>query len=146
METGKAARFDTIVTVRENQKNQTSRELHQIARERVTETERLNDLHTEQQNAFNNSFKHHRTKASNMQVFSSFVKKLSSEITKQTTTVRKIETNEEIKREELSERVKAQTIVEKLQGKFREEFRKEVAHKEQLLTDSLNQRLEIKHP
>ncbi len=146
MEAGKAARFDTIVPVRENQKKQTTRELHQITREKVVEIERLNDLHTEQQNAFDNSYKNQRTKASNMQIFSSFVKKLSSEITQQTSTVRKIETNEVNKREELSERVKAKTIVEKLQGKFREEFRKDVEHKEQLLTDSLNQRLQTKQP
>jgi len=146
MEAGKAARFDTIVTVRENQKKQTTRELHQISREKVVEQERLNNLHTERQNAFNGSFKDQRTKASHVQAFSSFVKKLSTEITKQTTTVKKIETKEEVKREELSERVKAKTIVEKLQSKIREEFRKEIEHKEQLLTDSLNQRLEIKQP
>lgn len=144
MDAGKAARFDTIVTVRENQKKQTTRELYQISLEKVVQIERLNNLNTEQQNAFDQSFKDHRTKASEMQVFSSFVKKLSSEITKQTSTVKKIETKEDIKREELFERVKAKTIVEKLQNKFREEFRKEVEHKEQLLTDSLNQRIEIK--
>lgn len=144
MDAGKAARFDTIVTVRENQKKQTTRELYQISLEKVVQIERLNNLNTEQQNAFDRSFKDNRTKASEMQVFSSFVKKLSSEITKQTSTVKKMEAKEDIKREELFERVKAKTIVEKLQNKFREEFRKEVEHKEQLLTDSLNQRIEIK--
>ncbi len=144
MEAGKAARFDTIVTVRENQKKQTTRELYQISLEKVVQMARLNHLHTEQQNAFDGSFKDQRTKANDMQVFSAFVKKLSSEITKQTSTVKKIETKEETKREELFERVKAKTIVEKLQSKYREEFRKEIDHKEQLLTDSLNQRIEIK--
>ncbi|KAB2925946.1 MAG: flagellar export protein FliJ [Bacteroidetes bacterium] len=140
MTSGKAERFDTIVTVREHQKRQTTRELSQIVRQKQAETERLTDLHVEHQEAVASSYTGPRYRASAVQAQHAFIKRLASDIRQQTTKVEDIEGKEQDKRGELIERVKAKNVVETLRDRAKAEVRAEQDKKEQQLLDTLGQR------
>lgn len=136
----KTVRFNTIINVREHQKKQTTKELSQISRQKKEETEKLNDMHDEHHDAMTSSFSSTRSKATDIQTNSAFIKRLATEITHQTTKVEKIKGQEENKRVELVERVKAKTVIEKLQERVKEEIRIDADKKEQNLLDTLGQR------
>ncbi len=136
----KSVRFNTIINVREHQKKQTTKELSQISRQKKEETEKLNGLHDEHSAAMTTSFSVPRSKANEVQANSAFIKRLQSDIHHQTKKVEKIEVQEADKRVELLERVKAKTVIEKLQQKINEEIRVEADKKEQTLLDTLGQR------
>ncbi len=136
----KSVRFNTIINVREHQKKQTTKELSQISRQKKEETEKLSDMHDEHHTAMTSSFSSTRSKATDIQTNSAFIKRLATDIKHQTTKVEKIAGQEENKRVELLERVKAKTVIEKLQAKVNEEIRVEADKKEQSLLDTLGQR------
>jgi len=141
MKNNKAERLDTIVTVRENQKKQTTRELLKVVHQKFKEITHLQNLHNERNDAIATGFNIQRVRAHNAQTSSAFIKRLDKDIQHQNKTIKKIEQAESSKREELVERVKAKNIVEKLQEKVKEEQRKEAAGKEQKLLDTLGQRI-----
>ena len=143
MQTGKTTRLGTIINVREIQKKQTTRELMHITEEKKNQQEVLDKMNDEHQNAMDSTFKDTRVRASAVQTSSAFIKRLGTQIKQQTTNVKTIENQEDKKRDELIERSKAKTIVEKLQDKFNEENRKEVDKKEQKLIDTLGQRTSV---
>ena len=136
----KSVRFNTIINVREHQKKQTTKELSQITRQKKEETEKLSGMHDEHSVAMTTSFSSPRSKANDVQANSAFIKRLAADITHQTKKVEKIEVQEADKRVELLERVKAKTVIEKLQQKINEEIRVEADKKEQTLLDTLGQR------
>jgi len=140
MQTGKTTRLGTIINVREIQKKQTTRELMHISEEKKSQQEVLDKMNGEHQSAMDSTFKDSRTRASAVQTSSAFLKRLGTQIKQQTTNVKTIESQEDVKRDELLERSKAKTIVEKLQDKFNEENRKEADRKEQKLIDTIGQR------
>ncbi len=146
MKNDKAQKLDTIVTVRENQKKQTTRELLKIVHQKFQEVTLLQKLHNEQNDAIASSFAAQHVRAYNAQTTSAFIKRLDKDIQQQDKTIRKIEQVEDSKREELMERVKAKTVVEKLQEKVKEEIRKEADSKEQKLLDTISQRLAVGRP
>lgn len=136
----KSVRFTTIINVREHQKKQTTKELSQITRQKKEESEKLSDMHDEHSVAMTSSFSSPRSKANDVQANSAFIKRLASDIKHQTQKVEKIVVQEEDKRVELLERVKAKTVIEKLQQKINDEIRVEADKKEQNLLDTLGQR------
>ena len=146
MKNNKAERLDTIATVRENQKKQATGELLKIVRQKFQEVTLLQKLHNEQNDAIASSFVAQRVRAHSAQANSAFIKRLNKDIQLQDTTIKKIEQVEVTKRDELKERVKAKNIVEKLQGKVKEEMRKEADSKEQKLLDTISQRLAVGRP
>lgn len=140
MTTGKSARFDAIHTVRDHQKKQTTRELSQIVREKKNEMEKLSVMHDEHSDAMTSSFTASRSKATEIQAKSAFIKRLATEIKHQSKKIEKIEGLEEDKRVELLERVKAKNVIEKLQEKVKTEIQKEAEAKERQLLDMVGQR------
>jgi flagellar export protein FliJ len=143
VEKSKVNRLNVIVSVRDDQKKKTTRELTQIIREKNIEIEHLDFLTHERNTMFQKHLQGIRLKADRTQTDSAFIKQLSTDIQQQKETIRKITVKEDLKRDELIARVKAKNVVDKLQEKFVEEERKESDRKEQHLTDSLNQRLRI---
>jgi flagellar export protein FliJ len=137
----KTHKLDTIINVREHQKKTTTRELMTISTEKNLQIEKLDGLNDQQRYAFAQAFSTHRTKAGTSHSEVAFMKRISVDIKNQEKHVAKIEVQEEKKREELIERVKAEKIVEKLQERFIQEAHLELERKEQNFTDSLNQRL-----
>ncbi len=140
MTSSKAVRFNTIINVREHQKKQTTKELSQISRQKKEESEKLSGMHSEHTEAMSSSFSARRSTANDVQTNSAFIKRLATEIKHQTKKVEKIEGQEADKRVELLERVKAKSVIEKLQSKLKEEVRVEADKKEQNLLDTLGQR------
>jgi flagellar export protein FliJ len=143
MKNNKAERLGTIVTVRENQKKQTTRELLKIVHQKAQEETHLQKLTNEKKSAVASSFETSRVRAHNAQTNSAFIKRLEGDIQLQHKTIKKIERIENSKREELVERVKAKNIIEKLQEKVKEEIRKEADNKEQKLLDTISQRMAV---
>lgn len=141
MKNNKAQRLKTIVTVRENQKKQTTRELLNIVHQKAREVTQLEKLHSEKHNAIALSFAVSKVRAHSAQTSNAFIKRLNHEIQQQHTTIKKIERVEHAKREELVERVRAENIVQKLHDKVQDEMRKEADNREQKLLDTLSQRL-----
>lgn len=141
MTKNKTTRLNTVINVRENQKKQTTRELLHIRTEKNVQIEVLHKLHEEREEAFHSSFKKPYSKANEVQTHTAFLDRLSKDIKKQLKSVKKIEQQEDTKREELIDRVKAQDIVEKLKEKFLDKHRKENDRKEQKVSDTLGQRI-----
>jgi flagellar export protein FliJ len=139
MTSGKAARFNTIITVREHQKRQTTKELGQIRHQKKHEQEKLSGMHEEHTEAMTSATERKVT-ASEVQAKSAFIKRLAGEISRQSKKIEKIEGQEETKRVELLERVKAKSVIEKLQDNLKKEIQKESDAKEQTLLDSVGQR------
>lgn len=140
MTSSKTTRLNTIITVRDHQQRQTTRELSQIQRQKLQEKERLADMHGKHSTAMDASFRSPRATARDVQTNSAFLQRLATDIRQQSTAVQKIEGMEEVKREELIERVKAKNVIEKLQERVQAELQKEAAAKEQTLLDTLGQR------
>lgn len=140
MNTGRSARLDTIINVRDHQQRQTTKELSQIQRQKKQETDRLQDMHGTHHQAMKDSFSRQRVTASDVQNNSAFLQRLAGEIRQQTGTIEKIEGMETEKRGELLERVKAKNVIEKLQEKVKTEIQKEIDAKEQQMLDMLGQR------
>lgn len=140
MTSSKTTRLNTIITVRDHQQRQTTRELSQIQRQKASEKERLADMHGKHSSAMDASFSSPRATVKDIQTNSAFIQRLATDIKQQSGTVQKIEGMETVKREELIERMKAKNVIEKLQERVQIELQKEAAAKEQSLLDTLGQR------
>ncbi|NUN69462.1 MAG: flagellar export protein FliJ [Bacteroidetes bacterium] len=140
MTSSKSSRLNTIITVRDHQQRQTTRELSQIQRQKLQEKQRLEEMHGKHSTAMDASFSAPRSTAKDVQTNSAFIQRLATDIKQQTGAVQKIEGMETVKREELIERVKAKNVIEKLQERVQTELQKEAAAKEQTLLDTLGQR------
>ncbi len=140
MTSSKTTRLNTIITVRDHQQRQTTRELSQIQRQKQNEKDRLADMHGRHTTAMDASFSTPRATVRDIQANSAFIDRLATDIRHQSTAVQKIEGMEVVKREELIERVKAKNVIEKLQERVQAELQKEAAAKEQTLLDTLGQR------
>lgn len=140
MSHSRSSRFDGIISVREHQKKQTTKELTLLTRQKLIEEQRLSSLHVEQTTAIRESFRNTRSKAGDVQANGAFLHRLAEDLEEQRHTVERAEGLEKKKRAELLERVKAQTVIERLQERIREEERKESDKKEQNLLDTLGQR------
>lgn len=141
MNSGRSARLDTIINVRDHQQRQATKELSQIQRQKKQESDRLEVMNGTQHQAMKDSFTRQRVTASDVQNNSAFLQRLATEIRQQTGTIEKIEGMETEKRGELLERVKAKNVIEKLQERVKAELQKEADSKEQQMLDTLGQRI-----
>ena len=134
-------KFRTVLKVKRIQEKKSQTELHQIQVVHAREEATLADIKQTQQAALSDAVRSMKIKATEAQTNRAFIKKLSSEIEDQSKKVNDLESMKEIKREELLERAKGKSMIEKLCEKLQNEEAKENERKEQRLIDVLAQRI-----
>lgn len=134
-------KFRTVLKVKRIQEKKSQTELHQIQVVHAREEATLADIKQTQQAALSDAVRSMKIKATEAQTNRAFIKKLSSEIEDQSKKVNDLESMKEIKREELLDRAKGKSMIEKLCEKLQNEEAKENERKEQRLIDVLAQRI-----
>ncbi|HTY39069.1 MAG TPA: flagellar export protein FliJ [Bacteroidota bacterium] len=136
-----SSKFRTVLKVKKIQERKAQTELHQLEVSHAKEEAALTEIKETQKAALSDAVRSMKMKATEAQTSRAFIKQLSREIEDQKQKVDEIETQKTEKREELIERSKSTTIIEKLDKKLQAEENKESERKEQRLIDVLAQRI-----
>jgi flagellar export protein FliJ len=136
-----STKFRTVLKVKKIQERKAQSELHQLELVHAREEATLTEIKETQKTALSDAVRSMRMKATEAQTSRAFIKQLSREIEEQKKKVSEIQTQKSVKRDELIERSKSTTIIEKLDKKLQAEEVKESERKEQRLIDVLAQRI-----
>lgn len=136
-----SSKFRTVLRVKKIQERQAQSELHKLEIVHAQEEATLSEIKETQKTAVSEAVRNMKMKATEAQTSRAFIKQLSREIDDQKQKVSGIQTQKAEKREELIERTKSTTMIEKLDKKIQVEEAKEIERKEQRLIDVLAQRI-----
>ena len=136
-----SSKFRTVLKVKKIQERQAQSELYQLEVVHAREEATLSEIKETQKTALSEAVRTMKMKATEAQTSRAFIKQLSREIDEQKKKVAQIQTQKAEKREELIERTKSTTMIEKLDKKMQVEEAKETERKEQRLIDVLAQRI-----
>ncbi len=135
------SKFRTVLKVKRIQEKKAQSELRQLEVVHAREEATLSEIKETQQTALSDAVRRMKMKATEAQTSRAFIKQLSREIEEQKQKVAAVESQKAEKREEVIERSKSTTIIEKLDKKLHAEEVKETERKEQRLIDVLAQRI-----
>ena len=136
-----SSKFKTVLKVKKIQERKAQSELHQLEVVHAQEEATLSEIKETQKTALSDAVRTMKMKATEAQTSRAFIKQLSREIDEQKQRVAQIQSQKAEKREELIERTKSTTMIEKLDKKMQVEEAKETERKEQRLIDVLAQRI-----
>ncbi len=134
------SRFSTVLRVKKHQEKLTQQQLLQIEQSHLQEKEMLDRLQQAREEAVQESYGTGKAKATDLQTHRAFIFSLTRQIHRQATKVHEMKEREEAKREELTQRMQARQMVEKLEEKSKEEALRESDRKEQSIMDELAHR------
>jgi flagellar export protein FliJ len=136
-----SSKFRTVLKVKKIQERKAQTELHHLEVVHAREEATLTEIKETQKAALSEAVRSMKIKATEAQTSRAFIKQLSREIEEQKSRVAEIKSQKAEKREELLERTKSTTMIEKLDKKLQAEETKEIERKEQRLIDVLAQRV-----
>ncbi len=136
-------KFSSLLKVRQHQEKQTQQELAAIRVKKEHEERQLNQLQQKREDAFNGETFSEKITAKEIQNSRAFIKTLNTLIDKKSNDIEVISTTETTKIEELVDRTIKKKMVENLDTKQREIFRREQERKEAKMIDILAQRLKM---
>ncbi len=134
-------RLQSVIKVKEIQEKKVERELAMIKKKILQEQARLDDLRIERERLVSASPSQGKFKAADMALHQDYIRKISDEIHFENTRIAVLTDVETKKIDEVLDVKKDKEAIEHLKEKQFEEYKRDQDKKEQVLIDSLAQRL-----
>lgn len=134
-------RLQSLIRVKELQEKKVERELAALKCKILQEQARLEDLRTEHEKLVSASPAEGKVRAADIALHQDYIHKISSEIHFENARIAVLTESETKKIDEVLDVKKDKEAIEHLREKRLEEFKKELDKKEQVLIDSVAQRL-----
>ncbi len=136
-------RLQPVIKVKEMQEKKIQRELAEIKKNILEREARIDDLREEREKLVSSSPVEGRIKAGEMSVRQDYFRRISDEIHFENSNLHKLAQSESKKIDEALDVKKDKEAIEKLKEKRLREFKREEEKTEQVLIDSLAQRLGV---